>query len=185
MMNIRERVTKKVIGIEGDYSDDAMDSGGKTRFGITEAVARQGGYAGNMNSLPLDTALALYNILYWKKIKGNSLFECGSEALAEEVFEQAVNMGVHRAVVHLQRVLNVLNDRQRHYEDIKADGVMGGRTVSALCAFANKRGKKGIALLVTYLNAMQGAFYIELAERREKDERFIFGWGVNRIARGA
>jgi hypothetical protein len=26
------------------------------------------------------------------------------------------------------------------------------------------------------INCLQGSFYIELCERREKDEKYIFGW---------
>ena len=31
------------------------------------------------------------------------------------------------------------------------------------------------------LNCLQGAFYIELTERRQKDERFAYGWLLNRV----
>ncbi len=31
------------------------------------------------------------------------------------------------------------------------------------------------------LNALQGAFYVELAERRAKDEAFVYGWLLNRV----
>ena len=42
---------------EGGYSDHAADPGGKTRYGITEVVARSHGYRGDMRELPLDAAL--------------------------------------------------------------------------------------------------------------------------------
>jgi lysozyme family protein len=34
---------QKVIMVEGGYSDHPSDTGGKTQFGITEAVARANG----------------------------------------------------------------------------------------------------------------------------------------------
>ena len=36
---------------EGGYSDHPADPGGKTRFGITEAVAHEVGYRGDMREL--------------------------------------------------------------------------------------------------------------------------------------
>jgi len=36
-------------------------------------------------------------------------------------------------------------------------------------------------VLCRALNCLQGAYYIELAERREKDERFVYGWLKNRV----
>jgi len=35
--------------------------------------------------------------------------------------------------------------------------------------------------MVLALNCLQGAFYVELAEKREKDERFVYGWLLNRV----
>jgi lysozyme family protein len=77
--------------------------------------------------------------------------------------------------------LNVLNYRQGIYRDIKADGKIGRNTLFALKKYLAKRGKAGEEVLVGMLNALQGARYIELAERREKDEAFIYGWFKNRI----
>ena len=32
------------------------------------------------------------------------------------------------------------------------------------------------------LNCLQGAYYVDLAERREKDQRFMYGWLTHRVA---
>ena len=101
-----------------------------------------------------------------------------SERVAEEVVDSGVNMGTHRAVRFLQRSLNVLNNRGRHYADLTVDGIAGALTLSALAHFLTTRNED---VLVRMLNALQGAFYVELAERREKDERFIYGWFLNRV----
>ena len=49
-----------LLGHEGNYSDHPADPGGKTRYGITEAVARDVGYRGDMRDLPLDLAKRVY-----------------------------------------------------------------------------------------------------------------------------
>ena len=40
----------------------------------------------------------------------------------------------------------------------------------------------GEVVLVRALNSLQGAFYVELAEKRQKDEAFVYGWLLNRVA---
>ena len=52
---------QRVVLIEGGYSDNPLDSGGKTKYGITEAVARAYGYTGEMRDLPLSVARAIYH----------------------------------------------------------------------------------------------------------------------------
>ena len=82
-------------------------------------------------------------------------------------------MGTGRAGKFLQRCLNVLNKRGSLYKDLTVDGGIGPATISALRAYLNSRDEQ---TLVKALNCMQGAKYVELAERREKDERFVYGW---------
>lgn len=174
-------IISEVIGIEGGYVNDKADSGGKTHWGITKKTARKMGYKGKMKDLPKDIAIDIYKRKYWDEIKGDTLLKAGGYELAHEMFEQAVNMGVEQAGKHLQSVLNALNDRGRLYADISVDGDVGTNTMRAFYAYKNKRGRDGIKVLTAYLNALQGSFYIDLARRREKDERFVYGWGLNRV----
>jgi len=83
-----------------------------------------------------------------------------------------------RAGKFLQRALNVLNNTGSLYRDLKVDGAIGSATVSALRGYLDGRDE---GTLVKALNCLQGAFYITLAERREKDERFVYGWFKNRV----
>jgi hypothetical protein len=59
---------------------------------------------------------------------------------------------------------------------------MGALTIFALGQYLAKRGKAGETVLLRALNCLQGASYIDLAERRKKDETFLFGWLANRVA---
>lgn len=168
------------LGIEGDFSDDPADSGGATRFGITEAVARRHGYQGPMRSLPPATAKDIYRADYWDAQNLDTV-AINSRRIAWELFDTGVNMGTGQAGEFLQMSLNAFNRQATDYPDVEVDGEIGPQTLDALDAFLRLRGHDGETVLLRALNALQGAGYIELAERREKDERFVFGWFLQRI----
>lgn len=168
----------EVVNLEGDYSNHKDDSGGKTRFGITEELARSYDYQGEMQFLPISTAKLIYQEAFWHPLNLTAI-DLLSANIALEVFDTAVNTGTRRAAMFLQRALNVLNKRQDYYADITVDGSIGAKTVSALRACLQLPNRE--RSLFKMLNALQGAFYIELAESREKDESFILGWFINRV----
>lgn len=175
-----ERAVAHTLGIEGGYSDHPADRGGKTNWGITEAVAREAGYQGAMRSMPKAVALNIYRKLYWDRIGLDWVASVDAD-VAGEVFDTGVNMGVGIAVKMLQRVLNVLNRQGRDYQDLAIDGVAGPRTAAAIRALYAARGRAGRAALLLYLGALQGARYVELAEGRPNNEAFVLGW-AKRIA---
>lgn len=179
-----EKALKHTLGIEGGYADDPRDSGGKTRYGITEAKARAWGYEGDMRELPLDLAKQIYREDYWELIRLDQIADFDEE-IALEMFDTAVNCGPATAVKFLQRMLNLFNREQQEYGDIAVDGLVGRNTLVALAAYLGRRRTLGAAVMVEALNALQGAYYAELAERRPKDEAFMFGWIANRVLRRA
>lgn len=105
-----------LIKHEGGFSDHAADPGGKTRYGITEAVARRVGYRGDMRELPLDLAKRIYREDYWNAVRAEQL----PPAIRYAVFDAAVNSGPAQSVRWLQRALGVTDD-----------GVLGPQTLSA------------------------------------------------------
>lgn len=174
---MKREIINEIIKTEGGYVDDPADSGGATKYGITEETARRYGYGGTMASLSRDLAFRIYEDRYWLSVSGDELAEL-SGPVVREVVDTGANMGTTAAVRILQRALNVFNDRGRLYADIKPDGIAGPATVGALRAYLAHRDERA---LVRALNCLQGARYIELAERREKDERFVYGWIKNRV----
>lgn len=104
---------------EGGFSDHPADPGGKTRFGITEAVAREVGYRGDMRELPLDLAKRIYKGRYWDAVRAEEL----PEAVRHAVFDAAVNSGPRQAALWLQRAVGV-----------KDDGIIGPQTLAAVHA---------------------------------------------------
>lgn len=109
----------KLLGHEGDFSNHPADPGGATRFGITEAVAREVGYRGDMRDLPLELAKRIYLERYWKPISADDL----PPGIRYAVFDAAVNSGPRQAVRWLQRALGVPDD-----------GILGPRTLTAAYA---------------------------------------------------
>lgn len=172
---------ERTLGVEGGFSDHAADRGGATRFGITEAVARRHGYAGSMRELPAEVARRIYHEDYWLPLRLDSVAQTSPE-IAEELFDTGVNAGPGRAAEYLQRALNLLNDRQRYWRDLRVDGAVGEHTLSALRACGERRGKAGLRALLRLLNILQGYHYVALAERDESQEAFMLGWIDKRIA---
>lgn len=129
---------KRVLLHEGGYSDHAADPGGKTMFGITEAVAREVGHRGNMNELPLYLAKRIYKDRYWDAVRGDEL----PASIRYPMFDAAVNSGPRQSVLWLQRALGVT-----------ADGVLGPVTIAH--SFANERGLAS-KLLAQRLRFMTG-----------------------------
>lgn len=164
-----------VLRREGGYVNDPLDRGGETNFGITIATARANGYTGAIVDLPRKLATDIY----WRKYivaPGFDKVGAVSMPIAAELVDTGVNMGPAVAAKFLQRTLNVLNNQARDYPDIGVDGDIGRATIGALRAFIAKRGALGELRMLKALDALQGNRYIELAEGRATNEKYMFGW---------
>ena len=179
-MTLKEEIINEIIHKEGGYVNDPDDSGGRTNFGITYRTARAYGYRGKIKNLSRAKAYEIYSNMYWDKLMLDDIEEL-SPIIAEKLADVGVNMGVSRAGRYLQRSLNVLNNRQALYGDLVIDGQIGKKTIKALRTYVKIRGEDGILVLYRMINGLQASFYVTLAERRVKDERFVFGWLLNRV----
>ena len=170
----------ELIEREGGYVENAADRGGATRFGITENVARANGYAGPMRELPRALAATIYRQRYWQA-PGFDRVAAIAPRIAAELFDTGVNMGPAVAAGFLQRALNALNRQGRDFPDVAPSHVIDAATLAALAAFITRRGGAGEAVLLKAVEALQGARYIELAERRPANESFVNGWLARRL----
>ena len=169
-----------VIEREGGFSDHPADRGGATRWGVTEAVARANGYAGDMRQFGRAAAVAIYRRLYWVRPGFDRIAERAPQ-VAAELFDTGINMGPAVATGFLQRALNALNRGATDYPDVMLDGRIGPETLAALDRFLAFRKASGQAVLVKAIEALQGERYLALAERRPANEAFLYGWLSNRI----
>lgn len=178
-----EFIIRDKTDVEGGYVDDPDDNGKCTNHGITQALAEQYkttlktkfGWNGNMRNLTTEMAFFIYKTHFWDKMKLDEVMK-RSVFLADRLFDLGINAGKTVAVKNLQRYLNVMNNCQTYWKDIDADGAMGPKSLAALDAYIAKRGATGKDYLIDAMLDMQSTYYIELAERREKDEKFIYGW---------
>ena len=120
---------EKLLKHEGGYSDHSADPGGKTRYGVTEAVAREAGYRGDMRELPLDLAQRIYKDKYWDAMQAEAL----PVDVRYIVFDGAVNSGVTQSAKWLQRACGV-----------KDDGIVGPATIRAANSLASDGLKRRI-----------------------------------------
>ena len=160
---------------EGGYVNNPKDSGKATKYGITEAVARENGYKGDMKDFPRELAYKIYVDKYWKPLNLD-LIAIISRKLADELLDTGVNCGIGVAAQWLQLVLNAFNRQGLYYPDMIIDGKIGNLTINSLKDYMNHRGHmNGEAVLLKAMNCLQGAHYLKLAALREKDEEFVFG----------
>lgn len=178
-MNI-DQIIDGILVREGGYSDHSNDRGGATNWGITQAVARGNGYMGDMRAMPQSFARDVYLRRYWLE-PGFGRVAMLSPPIAEELADTGVNMGPMTAARFLQRALNVMNLEHTVFPDIVVDGEIGPTTLNALGAYLKYREKDGERVLMTALNCLQGARYIEIVEARPASETFVFGWFRERV----
>lgn len=184
---------KKTLAHEGGWVHHGDDPGGETVFGVTrrdhpgwfgwtvvDVAKASPSFPGNLSADPALRELAerLYKKFYWDPWHGD---DCPSQAIAEELFDTAVNASVAVGVRFLQRALNALNRAGRLYPDLTVDGDMGPRTLHALNILLSNRDSGS---LMKAMNVLQGAYYLELTTKNERLESFIRGWLAQRVSIG-
>ncbi len=174
-MKSKDEIFDEVLGKEGGYVNHPDDKGGPTKWGITEKVARAHGYQGDMRDLTREQALEILEADYWF-IYALIRWPHYPLIFAGELCDTGVNMrAAPLASKMLQRWLNVFNLQGKLFPDMDADGRIGPRTINALRTYLQKRGKDGELVMLKALNCTQGDRYLELAEKREANESFVYG----------
>lgn len=180
-----KQIIDHILVVEGEkYTNDPRDSGGPTKYGVTQKSYSN--YLGrNVSAQEIQrlTREQAYDY-YWKKHFVTPNFDkvfAMSALIGTEVVDTGVNMGEARAGMFLQTALNAFNLNGTKYPDLRVDGAVGIGTLECLQKYLKWRGRDGERVLHAALNALQGAFYLDLAARRPKDEAFTYGWFLNRI----
>jgi lysozyme family protein len=171
-----------LLAIEGGYVNDPLDQGQETYCGISrryhpswggwpiiDAMRKHGPINHGLLRGPGGLVEAFYRAQLWDRFQGDQIPD---QVLADEILDQAVNLGVHRAISHLQRALNALNNQQARWPDLLRDGECGPQTIAAIEA---AQGHGLIPHLLTAIKAQQGCYYLERMEARPVNEKYT-GW---------
>lgn len=158
-----ESILAGILLREGStFTDDPIDAGGPTRYGITQATlsAWRGRQvpAWEVAALTRDEALEIYRSRYVRPFQW-----IADDDLLELVVDCGVNHGVSRAIRWLQAAAGV-----------DPDGVVGPRTRAAVAAQKPRR-------LYVMVLAMRARFYGRLITDKPSQARFAAGW-MNRLA---
>lgn len=162
-----------------DYTNDPKDSGGPTKFGITQrTLARYRAMPVTAEQVEKLTRPEAFNVYRWMYIllPGFEKLIAEQPSIAAEIIDIGVMSGPAVGSLLLQRILNALNNEQGLYPDVKADGDCGPATIAALHAYLQRRGTEGFAVLMQAIRALKIARFVDIVEHRPKDERFLYGW---------
>jgi len=159
---------EQTLTMEGGYSDDPVDRGGKTKWGITEKTLNNAYLAGivstwDISELKLEEAQLIYKAFYWNPLNLDAVL---TPSIAAEIFDTAVNMGKTAAVKIVQDALNYLG------ESMSVDGIMGNKTIGAI----NKWCTRDVRALFICLNGFQFHRYVQIVENNATQKRFARGW---------
>lgn len=175
------QIINGVLDREKGYVDNPKDRGGPTNWGITERVARNAAYTGEMKDLPRSLAFEILVHQYYMQPRFNDVANL-SVKVAEVLTDAGVLCGQSTVSKWFQRLLNVLNRETKLYPDIDVDGKLGTASLNALRVFLHHRGKEGEKVLAQGLNCLLGNHFITISETRPANEEFTYGWLLNRIS---
>jgi lysozyme family protein len=122
-----DKAFEHLIINEGGYSNDPMDKGGKTIYGIASSYHPEDFnlvynlYKDGKKELALDSAKRFYKKKFWDDKYEN----INDSSLAFKLFDLGVNMGVKKAVKFLQETINKLLQK----EQLTADGIFGEQSL--------------------------------------------------------
>ena len=161
-----ERIFDYLLRVEGGYSDDENDKGGKTKYGITEEEARDFGYKGDMQDLTKDFAKNIYLKKYYL---GNKLDKVVDDKVALSICDWAINSG-RNGTKNVQIAVNQLTNA-----NLDVDGIIGNKTLEALNAVDPEK-------FLEIYHILQRIYYRSKVVADKTQERFLTGW-LNRVER--
>lgn len=152
-----------LLAEEGGWSDHAADRGGKTMWGVTQAVYDD--YRSRLKKQTKQTvrnitkaeARELYDVLYWRSAGCDRL----PWPISYLTFDAAVNSGVGRGVRWTQAGLR-----------IPQDGKVGPGTVAA----ANKAIEDANGAAIMGIVDARVEFLARLVQRSPSQAAFLLGW---------
>lgn len=186
-MNFFDHVVEKLIEIEGGFCNNPSDSGGATKFGISNRFLsivcsedknmlakfdkNQDGFIDkeDIKNISKEDACYLYKVFFWDKYKFHLLPIC---SLTQKVFETCVNTGVVAAIKSLQSAINKQLDLKNK---LSVDGIIGEKTAIAMNSLLCKERE----IMQDFIQ-ISIAHYRGIVKKIPKNATFLNGW-INRL----
>lgn len=170
---------------EGGYVSDPLDRGGATRYGVTEKVARDAGYKGDMRVFPkeceTEKAVCSDKIYYETYIDKPGFVPIikASPPIGDEIFDTGVNMGPYYGSVFLQQSLNEVCAAT---PKLKVDGKIGTGTQTRFTQCQVSIGAVTFCkMMIKTLDQKQKDRYDAIVRNNPTQKRFYKGWINHRI----
>ena len=153
-----------ILDVEGGYSNDKADKGGKTKYGIIEAEARKYGYKGDMKDLSKEIAEDIYKNKYYLS---NNLDKIKDKRVALSIADWTINSG-NWGTKKAQQTVNILKG-----DVLVVDGVLGEKSIQAINSINPE-------MFLTQYHELQRKFYKAIVDNNPSQSVFLKGW-LNRV----
>lgn len=151
-----EKAVDYVIRNEGGYVFDEDDEGNETNYGISSRS-----YPNlDIKHLTLKDAKKIYFCDFWHK---GRFEEIDDYAVATQVFDLSVNMGIRAAIIVLQRALRSVGI------NVVEDGLIGSQTLSAVK-------KSDPRCLLAAIKSEAAGYYRMIVCSKPGQTKFLNGW---------
>lgn len=169
-----DKALSKVLAHEGGYVNHPDDPGGETYCGISRKNHPEWpGWAlidlsQDKKGLEIESQIAtFYRENFWEKVCGDAF----PQAIADELFDCAVNCGTGKAVKIFQEALNLFN-RDPVYRPLAVDGVLGAATIEA---YMDVSGVTETDIVVC-IKVLRVEHYINICRNKPRQRVFLRGW---------
>ena len=155
-----------ILSVEGGYSNDKADKGGKTKYGIIEVEARKYGYKGDMKDLSKEIAEDIYKNKYYLS---NKLDKIKDKRVALSIADWTINSG-NWGTKKAQQTVNILKG-----DVLVVDGVLEEKSIQAINSINPE-------MFLTQYHELQRKFYKAIVDNNPSQSVFLKGW-LNRVTR--
>ena len=155
-----------ILMVEGGYSNDKADKGGKTKYGIIEVEARKYGYKGDMKDLTKEIAEDIYKNKYYLS---NNLDKIKDKRVALSIADWTINSG-NWGTKKAQQTVNILKG-----DILVVDGILGEKSIEAINSIRPE-------MFLNQYHVLQRRFYQAIVDHNASQKVFLKGW-LNRVVR--
>lgn len=153
MADFAQAISKTLVHEGGDtFTNDSTDHGGATKYGISQTAYPDV----DIRNLTEAQAQDIYRRDYWNRIRGD---EISSQAVAENIFDTCVNMGVHGGSKLAQLSLGIE----------PADGIIGSQSLQVINSADEE-------LFLAKFALAKMRRYADLCTADSSQKKYLLGW---------